>query len=199
MGRNTWIAGLALSAGLLVWQSAGAQTPDQSTVRVLLTDLAGAPAGTLERAKAEAAALFARSQISVEWMNAEACETRCLFVRIIPKPIGTESRNPYVVGIAPGTPEARGKFAWIFFDRISAYSAELRLNAPQMLGHVIAHELGHLLLPHDAHSLAGVMRPAWDTAQVKGVVEGLLTFTPDQAVLIRSRLSASASPIAHAQ
>src|SRR5688572_17990334 len=126
MGRNRPIAGLALWAGLLAWQSAEAQIPDRSTVRVLLTDLAEVPPGTLQRAKAEAAALFERSQISVEWIDAEACDSRCLYVRIIAKPIGIESRKQSVVGIAPGTPEARGKFAWVFYDRICIYSADLR-------------------------------------------------------------------------
>jgi len=199
MGRNTRIAGLALWAGLLAWQSAEAQIPDRSIVRVLLTNLAEVPAGMLDHAKAEAVAVFERSQISLEWSDAKACETRCLFVRIVAKPIGTESRKQSVVGIAPGTREARGKFAWVFYDRICIYSADLQLDASQMLGHVIAHELGHLLLPHGAHSLTGVMRPAWDRAQENGVIQGVLTFLPDQAALIRHRLSASASLIAHAR
>ena len=194
MCRNTQIAGLALWAGLLAGQSAEAQIADRSTVRVRLTDLADVSAGTLRHAKAEAIAIFERSQISLEWIDAEACDPRCLYVRIIAKPIGKESDDQSVVGIAPGTPEARGRFAWVFYDRICSYSADLGLDASQMLGHVIAHELGHLLLPHDAHSLAGIMRPAWDRAQVNGVTKGALTFTPEQAALIRHRLSASASP-----
>ncbi len=158
------------------------------------------PADALERAKDEAARLFERSKIDLVWIDAETCHARCLFVRIIAKPIGTKGLgNPFVVGVAPGTLEVRGKFALVFYDRIRAYSAELGLEASQMLGHVIAHELGHLLLPHEAHSLVGLMRPAWDKAQVTGAVRGLLAFTPDQADLIRARLSASALPIAHAR
>jgi hypothetical protein len=200
MGRKTWIGGLALCAGLLAGPSAEGQVTDRSTVRVVLTDMVELPADALKRAKAEAAGLFERSQIDLVWIDAEMCHARCLFVRIIAKPIGTKGvRNPFVVGVAPGTPEVRGKFAWVFYDRIRAYSAELGLQASQMLGHVIAHELGHLLLPHEAHSLVGVMRPAWDRAQVNGALRGLLAFTPDEANLIRARLSASASPIAHAR
>jgi hypothetical protein len=200
MGRITWIGGLALCTGLLAGQSAEAQIPGRSTVRVVLTDMVGMPADSLERVKDEAASLFERSKIDLVWIDAETCQARCLYVRIIAKPIGTKGLgNPFVVGVAPGTPEVRGKFAWVFYDRIRAYSAELGLEASQMLGLVIAHELGHLLLPHEAHSFAGVMRPAWDRAQVNGAMRGQLAFTPDQADLIRERLSASASPIAHAR
>jgi hypothetical protein len=66
-----------------------------------------------------------------------------------------------------------------------------------MLGHVIAHELGHLLLPHGGHSVGGVMRAEWDPAQVMSAARGILTFTPDQAGMIRERLQASVSPSAH--
>ena len=96
-------------------------------------------------------------------------------------------------------PEARGINLWVFYPRIRAYSAELGHGPSQLLGHVMAHELGHLLLPYGAHSVAGLMRPAWDRAQVRAAAEGLLTFTPDQAGLIREGLRASASPTAHAR
>lgn len=59
---------------------------------------------------------------------------------------------------AQGTHEPRATFAWVFSGRVCNDSAEPGLDAAQMLGHVIAHELGHLLLPHGAHSLAGVVR-----------------------------------------
>ena len=70
------------------------------------------------------------------------------------------------------------------------------MDASQLLGHVIAHEMGHLLLPSGAHSAAGLMRPIWDLAQVQAADQGALTFTPDQAGLIREHLRASASPTA---
>ena len=73
------------------------------------------------------------------------------------------------------------------------YSAELGIDASQMLGHVMAHELGHLLLPHGAHSLAGLMRRDGIAAQVEPATAGLLTFAPAEAALIRERLYASAS------
>ena len=154
-------------------------------------------ADTLERAKDEAVRLFERSQINLEWIDEGTCQGRCLFVRVTAGPIGTEGRtNSLVVGVAPGTEAARGKFAWVFYDRIRVYSAELGLGAPVMLGHVIAHELGHLLLPHNAHSTAGVMRPGWDRTHVTNAVDGLLTFTPAEAALIRERLSVRTSRIA---
>ena len=113
--------------------------------------------------------------------------------RIVAKPISAAQRSRFVVGIAPETREARAIIAYAFYDRVQLYSAELGLDASQMLGHVMAHELGHLLLPHGAHSLAGVMRGAWDGTQAKQATLGRLTFTSAEAALIRDRLSACAS------
>ena len=116
-----------------------------------------------------------------------------LTIRIVTQPVSAKSRDPHMLGVAPSTKEARGINVWIFYPRVKAYSADLGMHASQLLGHVIAHEMGHLLLPYGAHALAGVMRPEWDRAQVRHAAEGLLTFTPDQAALIRERLQASAS------
>ena len=115
------------------------------------------------------------------------------------QPVSAKSRNPRMLGVAPSTNEERGINVWIFYFRIKSYSANLGMHASQLLGHVMAHELGHLLLPYGAHVVAGVMRPEWDRAQVKNAAKGLLTFTPDQAALIRERLQASASPIPDAR
>ena len=102
-----------------------------------------------------------------------------------------------MLGVAPGTFEARGSL-WIYYPRIRVYSAELGLEASQMLGHVMAHELGHLLLPYGPIPCR-TDAAGWDRAQVRAAAEGLLAFTPDQADLIRERLRASASPTAHAR
>lgn len=199
MGRNTWIAGLALCAGLTAGHTAAAQAPGSPVVYVRIVDGAGVPTETLRPAQDDATRAFRLSGITLVWAGAERCQVPCLTVRIVMQPVGEMSRNPRMLGVAPGTKEARGINVWIFYPRIRAYSSDLGMHASQLLGYVMAHELGHLLLPYGAHAAAGVMRPEWDRAQVRNAAEGLLTFTPDQAALIRDRLSVSASPIPHAQ
>ena len=162
-------------------------------------DQAEVPPDTRQRAQDVATRVFHLSGIALVWVDAETCQARCLTVRIVTQPVSAKSRDPHMLGVAPSTPEARGINLWIFYPRIRAYSAELGMDASQLLGHVMAHELGHLLLPYGAHSVAGLMRPAWDRAQVRAATAGLLTFTPDQAGLIRERLQASASPTARAR
>ena len=190
MGRRAWIAGLALCAGLIDRQTASGQP----VIHVLIVDQAEVPPATRQHAQDVAARVFHLSGIVVVWVEGGTCPARCLTVRIVTEPVSAKSRDPRMLGVAPSTPEARGINLWIFYHRVRGYSAELGLEASLLLGHVMAHELGHLLLPYGAHSLAGLMRPAWDRAQVRAATEGLLTFTPDQADLIRERLQASATP-----
>jgi hypothetical protein len=199
MGRNTWITGLVMCAGLNGLHTAAAQTPIQPVVQVHIIDGAEVPEDTLERAQSEATYVFRLSGITLVWVDAKGCQNSCLTVRIVVQAISAKSRNPHMLGVAPSTEEARGINVWIFYPRVRAYSSDLGIHASTLLGHVMAHEMGHLLLPLGAHSLTGIMRAEWDPAQVRNATRGRLTFTPDQAALIRERLQASASPIARVQ
>lgn len=54
-----------------------------------------------------------------------------------------------------------------------------------VLGGVIAHEIGHLLLGTNGHSRAGIMQPRWEPNQVQQLMMGSLLFTPEQSKLMR--------------
>ena len=163
MGRLTWIAGLALCVGLTDRQTAAAQP----VLHVMVMDRAEVPHDTLQQSQDVATRVFHLSGIALVWVDAETCQAPCLTVRIVTKPVSAKSRNPHMLGVAPGTKEVRGINLWIFYPRITAYSAKLGLDASQLLGYVMAHEMGHLLLPYGAHSVTGLMRPDWDRSQVQ--------------------------------
>ena len=57
---------------------------------------------------------------------------------------------------------------------------------PIILGCVIAHEIGHLLLGSNSHSVSGIMQGRWERRQVRQAVTGTLLFTPEQAKLIQA-------------
>lgn len=56
----------------------------------------------------------------------------------------------------------------------------------KFLGHFMAHELAHLLLPQYAHSSTGLMRAQWNRDDLERAQHGQLGFTQEQASLIRS-------------
>ena len=55
------------------------------------------------------------------------------------------------------------------------------LYAPIILGQLMAHEIGHLLLGTGSHSRGGVMRASWNPKTVLRAASGSLTFTRGQA------------------
>ena len=83
--------------------------------------------------------------------------------------------------------EAPGRVAWLYYSRIHDLAQLLHLDV-SLLGHVMAHEMGHLLLPYGAHAATGLMKAGWDTRQAFLAASGALTFDPSQAALIRTRL-----------
>lgn len=78
--------------------------------------------------------------------------------------------------------------AYAFYGRIVDLAEHNGAEVAKMLGHVIAHEIGHLLLPYDSHAPRGVMRAEWDREQFEDMFKGLLTFPPEQAALIRTQV-----------
>jgi hypothetical protein len=104
-----------------------------------------------------------------------------------------------VLGLAPGTGPDR-QVIYVFYNRVealahsqvrAAYEGSIRRPATtgQILGHAIAHEIGHLLLNLESHSATGIMRGDWDLNDLQGVASGFLLFTPQQAEVIRAEVA----------
>jgi len=77
----------------------------------------------------------------------------------------------------------------VFFDRVAELSKHEPLFTPRILGHVLAHEIGHVLQGTDLHSPTGVMKARWDDHDYCAMRAKVLRFTPEDAVAIASHLS----------
>ncbi|PYY15245.1 MAG: hypothetical protein DMG60_18205 [Acidobacteria bacterium] len=75
---------------------------------------------------------------------------------------------------------------------ISPLHREWNISLVGVLGHVIAHEIGHLLLGLNSHSTSGIMRGLWEEEELKAVERGRLLFTSQQSRLMRQKLIAIA-------
>jgi hypothetical protein len=81
-------------------------------------------------------------------------------------------------------------YASVFYHRVQKI-AKARLAAPpQILGHALAHEIGHLLLGSNSHSPKGIMRADWGEGDLKKAMLELLRFSRDEAGRIRAAVSA---------
>lgn len=82
-----------------------------------------------------------------------------------------------------------GVYSDVFYDRILRFTQQDRKVSPScVLGHVLAHEIGHLLLGVNAHSVAGIMRAGWRDRELGQAEMGTLLFLPEQGNSMRARL-----------
>jgi hypothetical protein len=181
---------LAFVTGILASPRTAATDPtDFVTIGVLLLNPANVGPDTLTRAKAEATRIYQGLRITLVWTESDEAAVDYQFtVKIVSEAISGKGIDGRAMGVAVGTREKRGTLAYAFYDRIKDVTQTIGADKGLILGHVIAHEIGHLLLPYDSHANSGLMRGGWDTRQALSASRGSLTFTPQEAALIRARL-----------
>jgi len=200
---GTWL-GLGV---LLIFTSLGkAQTPPGEapgrnldlTVRVY--DFTGLHPKSLVGATKEAAAVLRKAGIESDWLTCPAdrqmppsCNQPVaageLVLRIVRRAKATKGIFKCTAcAAAIEDAEGRGTYATLFLDCLEAMPEARHLVPSLLLGHFMAHEIGHLLLPGEDDSAAGLMRPVlreedWQLASI-----GALVFTPQQAEKLRGEV-----------
>jgi len=85
-----------------------------------------------------------------------------MVVRIIDAPLLDSTVHPDACGVAYVVRETdRGWLATAYSDRVTSAAVRVGVDAGTLLGLVISHELGHLLLGSGYHGWSGVMRADW--------------------------------------
>ena len=102
-------------------------------------------------------------------------------------PSGHGSRS--VMAAAPVSQSDREGSIYVFYDRVTDVAAMHRADTALLMGIVIAHEMGHLLLHHADHSAEGLMRGVWDADAIRRGAIGLLWFSTPEVQEIRKTLS----------
>jgi hypothetical protein len=182
MGKALLVVLFVMSA---IDAHAAGQT-DTPTVVVRLDNVAVVPVADLDFAKNRAANVFSRIGVRVTWIDEDMAFREHLrppfTVVVINSGAQLLARPAFVdtLGFAdPGVARAH-----VIYDRVEALTARWQQGVASVLGDVIAHELGHLMLPSPRHSTRGIMRSGVDVH-----VHALETFTDPQARQIVSRLT----------
>ncbi len=110
-----------------------------------------------------------------------------------------------VTGLAPGAGPDR-LLAYVFYERVeglaqreiqrefAALEVFRGIMAPpatveQILGEVIAHEIGHILLNLAVHTQTGIMRGHWDLHDLSDIAQDRLVFTKQQGEVIQAEVA----------
>lgn len=163
---------------------------------------ASVPAEVLSQAESRAARILFQAGIPVEWLNCQSggshvpdqfdqpspCSSIAypshLSVRILSS--GKLPRQD-IFGEAFANNEGKGTHINIYYGYLQS-SLHKVLAEGELLGYVIAHEVGHLLLGTDSHDREGIMQARWEEAQLRDAARGNLQFTPQEAALMRKAL-----------
>jgi hypothetical protein len=183
-----WI-GLAVACWCVAVPAGAQEAVDQPPlVAVTLEDPEGRFAKWTIEAQRLVTQLFQDAGVAVTWRAADlAVADRTLTVTISAAAarvgIGAEA-----MGVAPSPGDGtRGTQAYVFGDRLGEFAAEHAIPVAYVLACAVAHELGHLLLPPNAHDGGGIMRGSWNPRLFPPKSPGIDGFTPAQARLLRLR------------
>jgi hypothetical protein len=211
--RWTLIVGVVLASGLTgLVNAAAADSPETNlTITIHVHNYAGVAPKTLAEAEEEATEIFRKAGVQTRWAdtaltaengqeNSADHPARTLSdiqLNILTGEMSNCVGAPNnVMGRAPGSGPDR-KLVYIFnsnvearFWRLSRAQGSARpyrpVSMPKILGHAIAHEIGHLLLNQQVHSPHGIMRGEWGFADFRDMTDGMLLFTLEQAEILRA-------------
>ena len=174
----------AVVVGVLV---AGGQTTAASADVVLhVTSRAQVPAGQLADARRAIVTLYANIGVHVVWAGgvaATAPADGALHLDVILLNAAMADRQqPNTAAFGQASRET--KRAYIFCERVLAHANATGSDPGRMLGLVLAHEIGHMLLPTYSHTATGLMKAEWI-----GTINAIPAFLPEQAATIRTLLS----------
>jgi hypothetical protein len=96
------------------------------------------------------------------------------------------------LGLAVEVEQGFGSYCYVFRDRLEEIAATKHISHARLLGHAMAHEIGHLLKGSNSHSLQGLMSQHWYANEIQAVQMGALNFTAEEAAVIRTRLAGAA-------
>jgi hypothetical protein len=175
-------------------------------IEIDIYNYAGVSLETLARAEQETARVYRHAGIAAVWLNCPLTEQELAFNRACDRP-GAPTRfilrflskamarkfplSGDIFGFAVTSLNGGfGVVANVFADRVQEMTADAELEKV-ILGHVIAHELGHLLLGEVAHTTGvGIMHVPWKTKELQQAKQGVLLFLPEQTARIREQVLA---------
>jgi hypothetical protein len=181
----TVAAVLASMAAAVAWADEPAR---RARVVLHVKDYQTVPPGELREAQAVVQRVYARIGVDLVWTTGSARIApddgdRHIDVVIMNKEM-TDRDAPDAKAFGKGN--MRIHRATVYFPRIVAHAHKTHSNPCRVLALVLAHEIGHTLLPEYSHSSSGWMRASWE-----GAIVQIPNFAREQGDAIRAMLAVS--------
>jgi len=174
--RITFVVMTAM-VGRTVW--AGAVPADEPQVMVCM-----APTADIrleKRAKAVSSGIFSGIGVKIQWHGLSKCPAEAIFITF-----SNDTPTSLLPGALAYAMPYAGTHIVVFFDRVKNKPGTVSV----LLGHVIAHEVAHILQGVARHSESGVMKANWTGADYQQMTREPLQFTDQDVLLIHRGLKA---------
>lgn len=167
---------------------------DPITIRVY--NFAGIAAGEIARAQQEADDIFSRANVGLSWLDCtyadgKPADPTCnaisgpsvLNLRLLPAQMEPKQGLPEgIFGFSMmSTTGGFSSTTNVYVDRVSTIADGRKYRQPVVLGAIIAHELGHLLLGIGSHSKTGLMSLPWGPKALTAADQGRLGFSKKES------------------
>ena len=179
---------IAALSSCIAAPASSAPAPDPLHLQVTVCDLASVHQATLTAAEAVAADAYRNVGVIIDWSDRCLAGAPGLYVNLTFMSAAVIDMSDVTVGFA----ESGATDATVLYDRVEFVAHRYHVKREILLGYVIAHELGHLLLPPHSHSETGVMRACLN---LELAAAKRLQFTREQGVLIVQRIESARAPM----
>lgn len=204
-GRGLWPAisvarWVAVSVGFVMVtfgsNVSGQSVEPNSVITLRVANYARVPDAVLAASEKKAQRLLLQAGVESRWlecplggasMDPESPRGPAdFFLWVVSKVMRERRSERDALGFALPCPQGRGGcLAYIFYPRIQTLAAVDDASLSDVLGHVMAHEIGHLLLG-PGHSPAGIMQAEWTRRDLESAARNELSFTPQEMELLRA-------------
>jgi hypothetical protein len=180
---------------LLAILSAGTLSAEER-MNVSVCNIGNLPESVVAGAKAETEAVFRYAEVRIEWKGCD--EYRASTAAGVPWFIVRLRNDKPPKSAGPSSLDAMGKtflnkesekgyLADAYYQAVQELAERHQVDADELLGCVMAHELGHLLLG-PGHVPGGVMQAHWGGNELQALRQRWLKFNHAQRERIQSEL-----------
>jgi hypothetical protein len=176
----------------------GMRREDQAVIEVFIPPVPSSINASLFKAEAVATRIFSDIGISIKWRARSHKQNIGCAKRPWRIALGFSWRTP--PDLRPGRLAVAQPFATghtcitVFMDRIRPMLTDNPVLAESLLGHILAHEMAHVLRGTDAHSESGVMMPSWSPTEIRGMPRRPLRFTEHDAEILTETFRSPPNP-----
>jgi hypothetical protein len=187
------VTGLAVTITLVAAGQAFAAEDEQVRIGIHVDNYAGVSRTDRSVAEAEVTRIFMTADVRVVWASEDdRAGAPGLHVRVQLLSRDMAMQKIKIEGLADtvfGRSAHDAGRAYIFTHRVANVPVQNGNDFRRLLGRVMAHEVGHLVLPGHSHSQRGIMRADLGVDSSSDDY-----FTTQQGVAIRTRLATASGP-----